>query len=236
MLAYRAWPDLSQVRIAAQVGCSQGYVGQIRAQLKTMFKLPDHAVGVDGRRRAATRPASPSTAPSRSSAPSSTAGSDESDAGSPSAPQSGDSEATAPASTPNPPSELGTAGHSTAQPPPDPAAGKDNADRKTSAPDSPERDSSDSEVSSSDREPSTRTGHTASQSARDRSNRIISLVAYDAKNLTAQQDLVVFAALDRAQLPEWIADLEEARRRLGILIRQLRKEVDNAAPPETVED
>ena len=27
-LAYRAWPDLSQVRIAAQVGCAQPYVGE----------------------------------------------------------------------------------------------------------------------------------------------------------------------------------------------------------------
>ena len=59
-LAYRAWPDLSQVRIAAQVGCAQRYVGEVRAQLKATFKLPDRVVGVDGRLRAATRPASSS--------------------------------------------------------------------------------------------------------------------------------------------------------------------------------
>ena len=48
-LAYRAWPDLSQVRIAAQVGCAQPYVGEVRAQLKATFELPDRVVGVDGR-------------------------------------------------------------------------------------------------------------------------------------------------------------------------------------------
>ena len=64
-LAYRAWPDLSQGRIALQVGCTQGYVGRVRAQLNTSIELPDRVVGVDGRRRSATRPASSS--PRRSS-------------------------------------------------------------------------------------------------------------------------------------------------------------------------
>ena len=52
---------------------------------------------------------------------------------------------------------------------------------------------------------------TAKQSARDRSNRIVSVVADNAKNLTAQEDLIDFAALDREQLPQWIENLEEAR-------------------------
>ena len=41
-LAYRAWPDISQVRIAAQVGCCQSYVSRIRSQLSTshMLRLP----------------------------------------------------------------------------------------------------------------------------------------------------------------------------------------------------
>ena len=59
-LAYRAWPDLSQVRIAGQVGCTQQYVSKIRAQLTTSCKLPDRVVGIDGRRRPATRPSSSS--------------------------------------------------------------------------------------------------------------------------------------------------------------------------------
>ena len=64
----------------------------------------------------------------------------------------------------------------------------------------------------------------------------MSVVAYDAKNLTAQEDLIEFAALDRAQLPGWIADLEEARRSLGRLIRRLREEVGNGSGSAPVED
>ena len=56
-LACCAWTDLSQARIAAQVGWTQPYVGQIRAQLNTTIELPDHVVGVDGRRRPAKRSA-----------------------------------------------------------------------------------------------------------------------------------------------------------------------------------
>ena len=54
-LACCAWTDLSQARIAAQVGWTQPYVGQIRAQLNTTIELPDHVVGVGGRRRPAKR-------------------------------------------------------------------------------------------------------------------------------------------------------------------------------------
>ena len=56
-LACCAWTDMSQARIAAQVGWTQPYVGQIRAQLNTTIELPDHVVGVDGRRRPAKRSA-----------------------------------------------------------------------------------------------------------------------------------------------------------------------------------
>ena len=66
---------------------------------------------------------------------------------------------------------------------------------------------------------------TAKQSARDRSNRIVSLVADNAKNLTAQEDLIDFAALDGEQLPQWVEDLEQACRPLRRFIRRLRKEV-----------
>ena len=69
------------------------------------------------------------------------------------------------------------------------------------------------------------TGVTARRSARNHSNRIVSVVADNAKNLTAQDDLIDFAALDREQLPQWIEDLEEACRLLRRFIRRLRKEV-----------
>ena len=66
---------------------------------------------------------------------------------------------------------------------------------------------------------------TAKQSARDRSNRIVSVVADKAVHLTAQNDLIDFSALDREQLPQWIEELEEACRLLRGFIRRLRKEV-----------
>ena len=55
-IAYKAWPEISQRRIAAHVGCNQGYVGRVRAQLNTRVQLPDRVVGSDGRERPATRP------------------------------------------------------------------------------------------------------------------------------------------------------------------------------------
>ena len=80
------------------------------------------------------------------------------------------------------------------------------------------------------------TGVTARQSARDRSNRIVSVVADDAKNLTAQEDLIDFTALDRAQVPKWIEELEEGRSLLGRFIRRLRKEVEDGLPSAPLTD
>ena len=54
-LAYQAWPDVSQRRIAAHVGCSHQYVGIVRGQLASSGQLADHVVGSDGRRRPATK-------------------------------------------------------------------------------------------------------------------------------------------------------------------------------------
>ena len=64
-----------------------------------------------------------------------------------------------------------------------------------------------------------------SQRAQNRSNKIVSVVARDALDLTAQEDLIDFHAIDHEKLPEWIGELEEARRRLGRLIRRLKQEV-----------
>ena len=52
-----------------------------------------------------------------------------------------------------------------------------------------------------------------------------SVVAFDAQNLTAQEDLIDFAALDRAKLPSWIAGLKQAQRDLDRFIRRLKEEV-----------
>ncbi len=69
----------------------------------------------------------------------------------------------------------------------------------------------------------------SSRSVRERSNRIVSSVAYDAKMLTARVDLVDFSALDRDEIPAWVESLEEARRALGGFIRRLRQEVGNGS-------
>ena len=60
-------------------------------------------------------------------------------------------------------------------------------------------------------------GGTASKSARDRSNRIVSVVAEAAKHLTEQDDLIEYAALDRTELPKWIAELEGSTSPAGAL-------------------
>ena len=219
-LAYRAWPDLSQVRIAAQVGCAQPYVGEVRAQLKATFKLPDRVVGVDGRQRAATRPASSSR---RKPSPCSDAAAD-----SP-APIAGDGGSRLDVDS------LPSAGRPVASAVGDPSL-VPSSELPVSQPPVPDDDRSEPSSSSGSSPAPSGNGLTASQSARDRSNRIVSVVAYDAKNLTAQDDLIEFAALDRAQLPDWIADLEEARRGLGRFIRRLRQEVADGSSSTPVED
>ena len=50
-IAYKAWPDVSQVRIATQVGCTHQYVSKVRQQHATSCMLPDRVVGSDGRKR-----------------------------------------------------------------------------------------------------------------------------------------------------------------------------------------
>ena len=66
----------------------------------------------------------------------------------------------------------------------------------------------------------------------------MSVVASDALNLKAQEDLIDYEALDRAMLPEWIRELEEARRNLGRLIRRLKHEVgdENGSDETGIED
>ena len=163
-LAVEAWPERSQRRIAAQVGCSPGYVNKIRGQVFTSEHLPERTVGTDGK----SYPAGGNTP---------TAASREQDE----EPENGAEAGETPA-----PAEA------------------DETTEKTG-----------------------KTGPQGSPSRRsqNRSNKIVSVVARDALNLTAQEDLIDFRAIDRGKLPEWIGELEEARRRLGRLIRRLKEEV-----------
>ena len=249
-LAYRAWPDLSQARIAGQVGCSQQYVSKVRAQLTTSCELPDRVVGIDGRRRAATRLApssSPASSPpadsaaSASSVPAVPSGDASSLSSTPSgaleSSQSSSAQPVAeaqPSETPTSPRvdvDSSTASDSDARDGVSESSALAAAQSEVSEPEDSRPDSS----SSADGAASPGSPRIANQSARDRSNRIVSLVAYDAKNLIAQQDLIVFGVLDRDRVPVWIGDLEEARRGLGRLIRRLREEVEDGVPSETVE-
>ena len=68
-------------------------------------------------------------------------------------------------------------------------------------------------------------GSQPSQRAQDRSNRIVSVFAFDARNLLCPRriGLTSAPATDRSMLSGWIADLERARRALGRLIRRLRE-------------
>ncbi len=202
-MAYKAWPDVSQTRIAAHVGCNQGYVGRVRAQLNPRVKLPDTVVGRDGRRRPATKPsrkrvAAPVDDDAAPATPTEQADTQTDSLEASNAQASAGSENKGPDPDPAPPEQAAV----------EPAAETSGS----SDPPRPEGDGS-------------RTGVTAKRSARNHSNRIVSVVADNAKNLTAQEDLIDFAALDREQLPQWIEDLDEARRQLQRFIRRLRQEV-----------
>ena len=200
-IAYKAWPDVSQVRIATQVGCTHQYVSKVRQQLATSCMLPDRVVGSDGRKRPAARPSRrrKTAEPDAQEAP----------------------------ATENERSSTGS------EPPEGTDGEAERADHKTNAEENRESEpaaeaaSNESTESKATRPGSERSGSgvNASQTARDRSNRIVSVVAYDAKNLTAQEYLIDFSALDAEQVPKWIEDLEEARRMLGRFIRRLRQEV-----------
>ena len=68
-------------------------------------------------------------------------------------------------------------------------------------------------------------GSQPSQRAQDHSNRIVSVFAFDARNLLCPRRIGLTSppSTDRSMLSGWIADLERARRALGRLIRRLRE-------------
>ena len=197
-LALAAWPDMSQRRIADQVGCSHPYVGKIRAQVVTSCHLPDRTVGTDGKSYPARQP------------------------GSDSLPEEADA------------------------PPVDSSRGPDLPGRAPLPKSADLEEPSESESGSASDAPSPVTATSApaknspraqpGQWSQDRSNRVVSVVVSDAQGLIVQEDLIDFAALDRAQLPVWIADLEAARRGLGRFIRRLRQEASSREAAAAVED
>ena len=164
-MAYKAWPDVSQVRIAAHVGCSQQYVGKVRSQLTTTGKLPDTVVGRDGRRRPATRPARKRVAASA-----------EDDAAPATPSEQADTQTDSPEAS-NAQASAGSENKSADRDPEPPEQAAVEPPGETSSRSDPRRPEGDRSG----------TGVTAKQSARDRSNRIVSVVADNAKNLTATE-------------------------------------------------
>ena len=214
-IAYRTWPEVSQVRISAQVGCSQQYVSKVRAQLTTSCMLPDRVVGSDGRERPATRP---STSRQRARA--------EDDA----APATQNQRPVKGSDSPE--RTVGTDGKTY-------PAERNRPDNRPEegiepATETPEEEGQ-AEDAATPKSPSTRRNENdkPSRGARERSNRIVAIVASDAQNLTAQEELIDFRVLDREKLPEWIADLKNAQQNLGRLIRRLQKEMTDGSDPST---
>ena len=231
-VAYKAWPDVSQRRIAAHVGCAQQYVGRVREQLTTRCQLPDRVVGRDGRRRPATRSPKTRARARAETAPPPTAATVRSEGGTgspePPAPQTTDdgliestatgSEAPGPVpadprrqAQPNAESADEARETSTAGLVPETETDPEIAGR---APADPPRAAEPHAEATGEAAGKSRGGVTARQAARKRSNRIVSVVVDNALNLTAQEDLVDFSALDHTQLPQWIEDLKKARRLL----------------------
>ena len=195
-LALATWPELSQRRIAAQVGCSQPYLHKVRAEVTTSCHLPARAVGEDGKSYPARR---------RTSA-------------GPAARESGPD-----GSRPEPASKPG-AGRV-----PEPGVVPLPLAKHVGFPASRYRVRSSTALHRPEPDRFRPSGSRPSQRARDRSNRIVSVVASVAQTLLAQEDLIDFGALDRSMLSGWIADLERARRDLGRLIRRLREAAGNGA-------
>ena len=207
-LAYRAWPDASQRRIAEHVGCSSAHVGRVRSQLQPMLQLPDRAVGSDGRTRPATRASSDSSgvAPSPVPEPPVPLSAEEPDA-----------------------SRVGSvasvASRRVASPPaaeePDPSSPLDEEPSSPVLPPIPADVESSSGASSA--------GASAPPLVRDRSNTLCSVLAERVKHITDGVEMVDFAALDRELLSAWISDLEEGRTGLSRLIRRLREELEDGS-------
>ena len=202
-LAFRTWPVLSQGRVARHVGCTQQYVSKIREQVTTSCDLPDRVLGRDGKLYSARRPASVPPVSSDSGS-----GGSFSDSASETVP--------APVSDASGPEAVGASDPAVPEVA-DGTAGQRPGSASALAADEPEPSLGVSSRLSSGKQPS--------QRSQDRSNRLLSSVAFEAKQLLAQKHLIAFAALDRSMLSTWIDDLDRGRRDLVWLIRELKKEV-----------
>lgn len=57
VLALQTWPERSATSLAEQIGCSDRYVLDIKAQVRTTSDLPSRVTGKDGKSYPASRPA-----------------------------------------------------------------------------------------------------------------------------------------------------------------------------------
>ena len=206
-VALETWPDLSQVRLAKQIGCSQQYVGKIRRQ--GYQPRVTCRIGWSAPTGSRTRPSRRSRWKQRRDV--------------------GDERRTErldTADTADEP-EAESIGAETG-PTPEPIDEEPGAQEKDGAEALPRVADEEGYLTPEKRSSATagdkRNGKKPSQRTRDRSNRIVSSVAADAKILIEQEYLVDFSALERDQLDGWIAELQEARRKLSSFINKLVKE------------
>ena len=54
-LALETWPEKSAVQLSTQIGCTDAYVGRIRAEVHTSMNLPDRVIDKDGKSYPSTR-------------------------------------------------------------------------------------------------------------------------------------------------------------------------------------
>jgi len=218
-LALQAWPQLSYARIAAHVGCTRQHVGYVRAQGASTCPLPDRpdrVVGVDGKLHRPYTPPASSDRAEASADPADSVVTRQAPADPVPARRNDDSP------SPIEPSAADSSDSSSPSSASAAEAGPPGTPSSTSEPET------DPDVSSAPR---------PNRHAQARSERIVSVVTFDAQNLTAQEYLIDFAALDRAKLPGWIAGLEQARRDLNRLIRRLKEAVgDDPVDPSSHDD
>ena len=209
--------------------------------------LPDRVVGSDGRcRLASRRPAKPSPVPEPLPASSSDAVAVSSPAVDPAPGPSVPLPVDAPDPVPAPASSVPLPAPSVGEPALVVASDSASAQVLDPAPSVPVSPLSPDVVSSSslgEKSPSSGSSSVeaapvsaALQSVTDRSNLILSTVVQAARGLTDNEDLIHFPCVDRDRLPEWIADLEEARRSLTRFITRLREEVSDGTRTSALED
>lgn len=219
-LAFRTWPERSAREVAAQIGCTDSYVGDVKKQVQAILhlNLPDRVVGKDGKSYPATQPN-----PKRQAIAEMT--------------RAGASRDSIVAALSVSPSTV-TAVRKTLGLGPTVSITRADVQKRAERMQVMAREGYTSrqmaaEFGISDeacRENIRKLGivvpadKVTSKSHRHDANRIVEHIVMDAENLTADVHLVDLASLDRERLGGWIDSLVASKRSLDAFIRKLTKE------------